>query len=369
MPLIARMINCEGCFVNSILAETRDRMKAPVRAVRRLRRLRARLRASLGPHGLIIMYHRVATPRTDPWALAVSPEHLSQQLEVLKSYGDVVPLSRLDAAMGPGRRRIALTFDDICQDNLVNALPILDRCEVPATMFAVSGAIGSGRDYWWDALGRVFLETAELLRYLSLDLPSFPVIDLGEDRWLTADRAELLAGWDALLDPPPCRRAKAYLRLSEFLKDRPPALIEDVIAQLLAWAGLEREGAADSRPVDEQGLRILADAGPVTIGGHTVTHRALDTAPAPEAEAEIIGCRTRLEDLLGREVREFAYPYGRHDPALTPLQVRAAGFSLACTTREDIVGSSPHPFLLPRIAAPDVDGEGLARLLHEVAGK
>lgn len=339
-----------------------------IRLVRRIRRLRSRMQAAFRPHGLILMYHRVAIPKSDPWGLAVAPERFAEQLDVLKAHGDLVPLARLRDGVREGRRQIALTFDDVCQDNLDNALPLLARHDAPATLFAVSGAIGSGQDYWWDALGRVFLEAPALPRRLALDLPGFPAIDLGEDSRLSAGRAAALAAWDATLDPPPCARANAYLRLSAALRDQPPERIEEVTRQVLQWAGLDRAGPREARPVDEQGLRTLAATGPVTIGGHSVSHRALDIAPPQEAEAEISACRARLVEILDRDVREFAYPYGRHLPTVTPGQVRSAGFGLACTTLERLILSSPDPFRLPRMAVPDLDGESFARLLHEVTG-
>ena len=57
-------------------------------------------------------------------------------------------------------------------------------------------------------------------------------------------------------------------------------------------------------------LRTMRDAG-MTIGGHTVHHRALAYLPENEQEQEICLCGRRLEAELGRPMRYFSYPEGR----------------------------------------------------------
>lgn len=50
------------------------------------------------------------------------------------------------------------------------------------------------------------------------------------------------------------------------------------------------------------------------IGGHTHTHRPLPGLTPEEVASELGESKRRLEDLVGAEVRCFAYPYGRSDP-------------------------------------------------------
>jgi peptidoglycan/xylan/chitin deacetylase (PgdA/CDA1 family) len=57
-------------------------------------------------------------------------------------------------------------------------------------------------------------------------------------------------------------------------------------------------------------VRRMADAG-VEIGGHTQSHADLGRwLPAPQLASEIGGCKRELEEVIGREVRYFAFPYG-----------------------------------------------------------
>jgi peptidoglycan/xylan/chitin deacetylase (PgdA/CDA1 family) len=59
-------------------------------------------------------------------------------------------------------------------------------------------------------------------------------------------------------------------------------------------------------------VRALRQAG-MEIGGHTVSHPLLGRLSPEEQEAEIAGCRQRLEAELGAPMRAFTYPYGGHD--------------------------------------------------------
>jgi peptidoglycan/xylan/chitin deacetylase (PgdA/CDA1 family) len=60
-------------------------------------------------------------------------------------------------------------------------------------------------------------------------------------------------------------------------------------------------------------LRRLAAAG-AEIGAHTRSHANLgDDIPVDDLVAEIQGCKFELEDMIGRRVRYFAFPYGQKE--------------------------------------------------------
>jgi peptidoglycan/xylan/chitin deacetylase (PgdA/CDA1 family) len=60
-------------------------------------------------------------------------------------------------------------------------------------------------------------------------------------------------------------------------------------------------------------LRELSAAG-VEIGAHTRSHANLgDCLTQERLEEEIVGSKQELEQALGREIRYFAFPYGKHE--------------------------------------------------------
>ena len=67
-------------------------------------------------------------------------------------------------------RPLVVTFDDGYADNLYNAKPLLERYEIPATIFLTSGCIGQNREFWWDELDRMLLQPKTLPRALHLNI-------------------------------------------------------------------------------------------------------------------------------------------------------------------------------------------------------
>jgi len=84
------------------------------------------------------------------------------------------------------------------------------------------------------------------------------------------------------------------------------------------------------------------------VGAHTVTHPKLTRLPPTQAYAEIINSKSYLEDLLGSPVTSFAYPKGDYNAAVRSLVVQA-GFQVAVTIREGLVGDQPDWLSLPRV--------------------
>ena len=86
------------------------------------------------------------------------------------------------------------------------------------------------------------------------------------------------------------------------------------------------------------------------IGSHTLSHPYLTKLPAAKAREEIAASRKKLEDLFGRPIVHFCYPYGDWNEAVRDL-VRAAGYTTACTTDPGVNRPGDSPFLLKRFTA------------------
>lgn len=92
--------------------------------------------------------------------------------------------------------------------------------------------------------------------------------------------------------------------------------------------------AMAARPIlDAAELRAL-DPEVVEIGCHGFSHRRMRGLDAAVLAHETAGARESLEQLLSREVRHFAYPYGQRGDFDRSAEraVEAAGFRSACST-------------------------------------
>jgi peptidoglycan/xylan/chitin deacetylase (PgdA/CDA1 family) len=91
----------------------------------------------------VVVYHTISSPPTAlPSNIDVSPEKFESHLRWLaRRRKRVETLERL-LSIPESERRIAITFDDGFQDNLTVALPLLEKYELPATIFVAAGFIG-----------------------------------------------------------------------------------------------------------------------------------------------------------------------------------------------------------------------------------
>jgi peptidoglycan/xylan/chitin deacetylase (PgdA/CDA1 family) len=311
----------------------------------------SRMRATIRPRRprpVILMYHRVAFARHDPWGLAVDPERFEEQIAYAKQHRTPMSMEelvdRLQSKTLPANA-VAVTFDDGYRDNLVNAKPVLARHGVPATLFLATGFINQNTPFWWDELATMVLASTQAMRDQQLWPGETVTLDWGE-----AERSDLAGGWRAS-DEPRTARQNAYLAIWRRLQ-RATAEERDVAMNSLR----RRLGTAQDplgKPMSSDEIRAFLSDGLVELGAHTVTHPALTFLSRLESRREIDGSGHRCRELAAKHVNGFAYPYGDMN-----LEVRSdvanLGFSWACSTKGGFVdGKQPDIYALPRIAVPN----------------
>jgi peptidoglycan/xylan/chitin deacetylase (PgdA/CDA1 family) len=259
-------------------------------------------------------------------------------------------------------KSVIVTFDDGYADNLHNAKPVLERYDVPATIFLASGFIGREREFWWDELDRIFLQPGTLPERLSLSINGGTYRwELGEVARYSEGASWYHRGWRAWEEAPSSRHS-LYKSLWELLNPLTEGERQRVLDELLRWAGVESMSHPSHHPLSFEEVLALAQGELIEVGAHTVTHPRLSALPAASQRDEIQGSKARLEEVLGHPVTSFAYPHGgRSDyTAQTVSMVREAGFACACSYFAGIVGQSTDRFQLPRMNVQDWDGEEFA---------
>jgi len=110
-------------------------------------------------------------------------------------------------------------------------------------------------------------------------------------------------------------------------------------------------GYAEARRILDAGALRDLDPRVAEIGAHGLRHRRLAGLDAGALQEETGGARARLEEVCGREVRLFAYPYGQLDDfdAAAESALRRAGFHAACSTHFGRGSASEERFRLRRV--------------------
>lgn len=295
---------------------------------------------------LILGYHRVANPSEDNFEVCVSPEHFAEQLDVLRKHTRPVPLSQLVRNLREGSllpRSVAVTFDDGYIDNFHQARPLLEKYEIPVTVFICSGY--AGREFWWDEVDRRVMASGADLSMLRLQL------------------REHLFQWDPLslrpdavyTDEPSCRRRFSQ-ELYRFLLGLDVLDLNKAMEIIRTWSGLSDKGPMTARVLNPEEIRQFGDSGMVELGSHTRNHLMLPQLPLQRQREEILWGKRDLEAWLGKPVEGFAYPNGRSTEAAKQI-IHEAGFLYACTSLHDVVRPGSDLYELTRFWQKDVGGE------------
>ena len=302
-------------------------MSLAQKAVAAVRRSRNRLLNLFDTPVVVLVYHRITSLSSDPQLLAVAPANFLAHMKHLKSKYNLVRFE--DDWSNVEKPSVAVTFDDGYADNLIEALPILEEIEVPATFFISSGNLDTMREYWWDELERIILGERDLPERFSLVDSNF------RQNWPTAS---------------PASRETFYQQLLSLMMQLNPARREEWLIQLRQWAQVGEKGREAYRSMTGDELKFLARSEWVTIGAHTVTHTPLSVLPKEKQREEILSSKLQLETLIGKEIKTFSYPFGRkkdYDRASIHL-CREAGFIKAASNFPGQVHRWTDQYQLPR---------------------
>lgn len=320
----------------------------------------------VAPKALILLYHRVSEQSSDPQLLCVTPDHFAEHMQILRQHYH--PLSLQDL-----RKRRALnfwpqgsavvTFDDGYADNFLTAQKVLEKNDVPATMFVTSGMLDTHKEFWWDEVERILFGESDLPQHLNL------VIENKEYSWKLDSpiQESIPLKWDVSLNVKPNLRQQAYLDVMRLLHGMDVKTREYALTELRAWAKAGSDWGREGHfAVTSDLLRTFDKKGIIEIGAHTVNHPLLASISLTSQKEEIQGGKTALEEVLGYPVDSFAYPFGEHGDYSeeTVKLVQEAGFKCACSNFPGRVNSLRDPYQLPRFVVRDWDGETFTRQLE-----
>lgn len=287
--------------------------------------------------GVILTLHRVVPEQPAAFSpnaiLQVRPDFLEYVIERVRGQGiDVVTLDdaveRL-AEPQKGRPFVVLTFDDAYRDNLIHALPILERNGAPFTLYVPTAFVDGVGQLWWQAIEDIIARQ---------DAVAFT--EHGETEYL--DTRTVI------------EKNAAFNRLYWRLRKLPESERLNLLAEFTTNYGYDLNKQCRDLIMDWEQLRLVADNPLCTIGAHTVHHYELAKLPKEQARNEMVQSADIIEAQFGTRPKHFSYPLGG------PLScdqrefelAQEIGFRTAVTTRPG--GLYPHHLkrlmALPRIS-------------------
>ncbi|MCX5644916.1 MAG: polysaccharide deacetylase family protein [Phycisphaerae bacterium] len=287
----------------------------------------------------ILQYHRVALLSHDPLRLAVQPHHFERQMEYLATSCNVISLNELrqhlETATPWRDRTVAVTFDGGYSDVLYTAQEVLERFEIPATVFVPSVNLIRRTRFWWDDLEDVLLAG---------DSCGPLVVETDEESYCWP----LTSQHD---------RFRAFDDLYGILSNQAPARQRELITGILRSLDGPGEELDSHATLTAQELPRLEEGGRITVGGYTHHGVKLSLLSEPEQRREIQYNKRMLEEVLGHEIECFAYPFGDEGSYTTATGriLRDSGFRLSCRVSPDPVSVTGADGLyeLPRLTIRD----------------
>jgi peptidoglycan/xylan/chitin deacetylase (PgdA/CDA1 family) len=271
-----------------------------------------RLRATVGSKFGILCYHRVGTQGV-PLFSRLEPSAFAAQMRYVKKHYRVVSLGQLCDELRDGRRvppTLAITFDDGYRDLYTHAFPVLQKYQIPATIYLIGRCMESGEVPWYD---RIFLA-----------LKAAP----GESL-----KVELEGPREFRITSPSARGSAAWEMVS-YLRS-----VQDTRRQ--EWcAAFERQiplpaGELEGRMLDWNQVGTMHRAG-ISFGAHTMSHPVVSQLDPRALEEELVVSKQVLERGLGVRVEDFAYPFGKPEDGSVAAEeiLRRAAYRSAVTTTQ-----------------------------------
>ena len=195
----------------------------------------------------------------------ITPGFFAELIEYFLNSGyRFISPEELDTGIDPRGKYAVLTFDDGYFNNS-RAVPVLERFQVPATIFVSALHVKEGRGFWWESFYHLRREQK---------------------------RDPEAIAWEM--------RSLNGLRTAEILERIGP----EVGSGIFDW-----RGDAD-RPFSVAELREISRHPLVDIGNHTADHDILTSCSDEEAERTIGTAQDVLREITGKSPISIAYPNG-----------------------------------------------------------
>jgi peptidoglycan/xylan/chitin deacetylase (PgdA/CDA1 family) len=262
--------------------------------------------------GAILNYHRVLPSNKIDNSLvniSVSTDNFINQLNYLKKNFNIISLDELllHLKSKSNEFKIAITFDDGYADNLNYAYPILEKFNVPATIYIITKFINNKSIPWWIKLD-YFIKNQKKI-------------------------------------------ASTKKKLFNFYKNK--LLSSDQLAidkNVLSILGKNNKLKCNKIFLEQKEIQYLSKQKLITIGSHSHSHYNFSQLTEELTLSEFKTSKSILEKIINKRILHFSYPYGGYQNINFKFNklLKNLGYLSAVTTVRKKLYMSDQ-FELPRV--------------------
>lgn len=295
--------------------------------------LKVKSRILIGRPVLVLMYHRINDEVGQKLAgLSVSIDNFEKQLLHFKKHFQILRLE--DDLTSLKKTGIVITFDDGYADNIINALPLLEKYQIPATIFITTLNSNSKKEFWWDRL---------VFDYSNCD----------ESFYLPNQNDKI------------AKSNSSYQYITVYVhemqnEDKEEWFLEFEKINKIAFFPRE-----EYRSLTNSELKLLSEHPLITLGIHTHNHYSLGTLSFEEQKQEISFSIEKLEELTTKTIKYLALPHGSYnaDTLKIAQELNLKGILLANDYYSSIKNKSSNK--INRILMPNIEGKELVKRLKK----
>ncbi len=281
--------------------------------------------------GLVLAYHDITS------------ETLARQITVVAERYRIVRLGEMAERLRSGRSTAglaAITFDDGLSDAMEAAADLAARAGWPMTFYIPTRYVDTGEPYWFSELTPLIIGAKpDRLR-------------LGTREYRLTGRGERLRARDQV--------GELFRRLDSF--EKVDGLIREV---RLALTGSEDRPSDLPLPAPPTWprLRELASRDELSFEAHSVHHLPMSRLDDDAVRCEMKASRARIEEMTGRRVEHFCFPFGEAPQIGTRAPDLARElFRSSVTMVRGRWTADAHAGFLPRVPLYEKDSEDVVAL-------
>ena len=218
------------------------------------------------------------------YGLTVSTSNFENHIKILKSKYKICSMDEFieNLKKNSNKFMVTITFDDGYKDNLVHALPLLEKYKVPALIYVATKFLNKNVDMWWYELGEAIHNNSKLSfiydkKNFNLNLENYK------------------------------QKSIAYNNLTKiFMKlkiDQQTKLMEKI-------TGTTKRKNYSIICLNSEQVKLLDNHPLITIGSHGHNHENLNILSDKEMKFDVTMSLEILENLLNHKVKHFCYPFG-----------------------------------------------------------